>query len=1193
MSLTKSNSIATKIAIGAIGVAFVFGLLFAAAVPAQAALTTDQTNMIIGLLESFGVDAATIANVRVSLTGGTPSVPSGGSTASVCPHTWSTSLTSGSSGADVKALQQFLNSDSATQIASSGVGSAGSETDFFGGLTKAAVIKFQDKYASEVLTPVGLSAGTGYFGSSSRAKANALCSTASTTTDDTTTDDTTTTTPVATGTGLSVVAGAQPAATLAPDSAARVPFTNFIVTAGSDGDVVMDNVTIERTGLSADAVFASVVLLDGDGAQIGLTKTLNSNHQAKVGEKVTIKSGTSQSFTIAGNMAADNSDRDGGTPRLDVVAINTSATVTGSLPIVGTTQTVNASLAIGTVTVQRGSLDPNAAATKEVGTTGYTFSSLKVTAGSTEKVRLHSVRWNQASSVAASDLENLVTIVDDVEYPLVISADGKFYTAKFPGGILLDKGLSKEISVKGDIVGGSGRTIAFAVEKKTDINLSGETFGYGITPPTSGTGITAGNIWFPGSTVTVSGGSITVNQDTSVISDTIAVNLAGQTLAAFKVKIQGEPVSVGQIVFDVATTTGAWTGLLTDVTLVDSNGAVAAGPVDQTETAAGAASITFTDSVTFPIGEGTYTVKGKVASTAASDGTYRFTTNPASDWTSVTGDTTGNTITPGPSGDQALQTMTVKAAAVTLSTSNTPAAQNVVAGAQDYTFTNIQFDTTSSGEDVKFTTFLMNYSTDGDATDATSCQLFNGATALNTGSNVVNPSAAASSTTFTFDAPLILSKGVVTTLALKCDLSSAATANEGHYWSYAPASSPSATGLVSGQSATITEPTAANSLGQKQTVVDKGTIAVTLDPSSPGYRPVVGGTTDNTVSALKFTGTNEPITLQRVALVLTNNSSSSASDLVQVRLFDGSAPVGTAIFTSGNTVATSTITGVTVPKNGSVTLTVKADIASIGTGQPVTVGGHFIAVDWDTSASIGTRGVGQESGSTIDRTDDSDTASAGVRSFRSVPTIEKIALSTSESTLSNGSGRTLMKWKVSADSAGDIGVSKFTFTFATTTATLDTLDVFAYSDSGFNNPVTGLYSGSGDFSPTDKDLEDPWADATTQFDFTAHNSSSASTTVQVPAGGSIYFILKGTVTGSASGAAITATMQGDAAYPTAGFTNNLLYTTNALNIDDLDTHDDFLWSSNATQTPAAITDGDWSNGYGVITTDSIEETLSP
>jgi len=186
MSITKTNSIALKIAIGLIGVAFAFALLFGSVIPAHAALTQSQIDAIISLLQSFGADQATINNVQTSLSGGTPTTGGSTSTASVCPYTWSTNLTTGSAGADVLALQKFLNSDSATQIASSGIGSAGQESDYFGSLTKAAVAKFQNKYASEILTPVGLSAGTGYLGASSRAKANSLCSSAPTTGGDTT-----------------------------------------------------------------------------------------------------------------------------------------------------------------------------------------------------------------------------------------------------------------------------------------------------------------------------------------------------------------------------------------------------------------------------------------------------------------------------------------------------------------------------------------------------------------------------------------------------------------------------------------------------------------------------------------------------------------------------------------------------------------------------------------------------------------------------------------------------------------------------------------------------------------------------------------------------------------------------------------------------------------------------------------------
>ena len=64
--------------------------------------------------------------------------------------------------------------NSATRIAVSGVGSPGNETNYFGSLTKSAVIRFQEKYRNDILAPWGFANGTGYVGRTTMEKLNEL-----------------------------------------------------------------------------------------------------------------------------------------------------------------------------------------------------------------------------------------------------------------------------------------------------------------------------------------------------------------------------------------------------------------------------------------------------------------------------------------------------------------------------------------------------------------------------------------------------------------------------------------------------------------------------------------------------------------------------------------------------------------------------------------------------------------------------------------------------------------------------------------------------------------------------------------------------------------------------------------------------------------------------------------------------------
>ena len=107
--------------------------------------------------------AAVNAELGVSAPAATPATPATPSASAIesasANASFNRDLETGSRGTDVRALQAYLNSHG-FPVAASGAGSPGNETDLFGGLTRAALAKWQ--------ASVGITPAAGYFGPKTR-----------------------------------------------------------------------------------------------------------------------------------------------------------------------------------------------------------------------------------------------------------------------------------------------------------------------------------------------------------------------------------------------------------------------------------------------------------------------------------------------------------------------------------------------------------------------------------------------------------------------------------------------------------------------------------------------------------------------------------------------------------------------------------------------------------------------------------------------------------------------------------------------------------------------------------------------------------------------------------------------------------------------------------------------------------------
>lgn len=533
MTTVTTKAIA-KVAAVATGLAMATSMLSLAPVAHAASLTDSQIQSILSLLTSFGADSSTIANVQASLTGGTP-VATTGSAASSCAFT--TSLTTGSKGAQVTCLQQAL--------IAAGYSLPAGATGFFGSQTKAAVIAWQKA--------AGVSPASGYFGAISRAHWN-LGGTTTGTTGGTTTGTTgstgsgsTTGTPTP-QTGVVTFSAGQQITGSVISGAAQIPVMNFVVANGTNSDVTVNSLNVLKTGVISDSNIANAYISVGSniiaqytGLSNGIVQFQNPNLVIPAGKSITytlrvdISSGTANGNTLAFSIASPSD------------AQLSSGTASGSFPVTGgnftTTSVTNPSIASISNLAYVG-----VAGTVDAGTTGFRASSLSFTVENSP-VKVTGIKFTINGSLNwQQDLANPTIRVDGQQVGTgAVTPDGKVYFDTTANTPILTTG-SHQLEVYVDVLGTANRQMQWQLLRPFEWTLVDTQYNTNISGGTpSGTA----------TNTTVRPGNSTIALSSQTPTGNIPLGSSSFVIAKFTYHAAGEPVKIKWLPFKLTKAGGA------------------------------------------------------------------------------------------------------------------------------------------------------------------------------------------------------------------------------------------------------------------------------------------------------------------------------------------------------------------------------------------------------------------------------------------------------------------------------------------------------------------------------------------------------------------------------------------------------------------------------------------------------------
>jgi len=892
------------------------------------------------------------------------------------------------------------------------------------------------------------------------------------------------TTPGEEGITLSL-ASDTPAASAVPKNAYGVTFMKVKV----DGSGTISQLIVKRSGAGAVSDFDNVYLYE-NGTRLTSGRSISSSTGKVTFIGLDITAPTTIEVVADLSATAGNADYFEIESASDVTA---DTTVNGNFPIQGNVMTMSGSDA-GTLTVARyGSTAYNVA----VGAKEAEVSAFKVTANS-EGTKIDRIQLYQSGTVDNNKLTNLKLKVSGstVSETESINDDG-YAVFLFDPPLEINKGSNKVFHVYADNSGKRDDTIIFYLDLATDIHGIGSTYGYGmkatITNYDSDTYITA----------TLEGGDVTLAFNgpsaTSIgtnTNDTVFLDYSMTAESAVEVK-QTRLIwcwdDGGNGTYDNATTDF---GDVEDVKIVDvDTGTVLVGPVDgdsfTTTIAACPGSknglyYTFTDNFDIAAGQTrhlqvTADVKtSNSGTTALGNGDVIKVilegygdlggTNGSTSVMKYSGTTTAvKAADIVPSSDMSGNEMTISTASLTVGLAALPISQTVVKneeGVDTVAFTMTTSDASpitvtaltlrgyvadsgtsltagKTADDIYIKNLVSSvYLYDGDGNKIAGPQGFSGTNSRDVAFSGLN---------WTIPA------GTTAKLVVKADMSSLAASGTSDVLSFdindADVDITCQDDAGNSVDAAGDQPNGAGSPTVIVTRRDSGTLTVSQADTMPTADAVYFGESGALFSKFNFTARYEPFYVTKLNIYSGDTAATVKKDVSKVVIDyinkDGASKTAEATMgtnASASFVFTDDADKIYVPKDSTVTVTVKADLNSWAAGAVV---GNF-SLDFSGGNADEFKAIGVGSGTTIegDNTNIDNQAGTNMYVYRSYPDFEEVTLPDGAT---SGSGTVIGKFKIYARG--------YDVLFGTTAAASGTLqfDTVSSGDSSGGNVTAYLY----------------------------------------------------------------------------------------------------------------------------------------